>query len=1140
VEDTVTVIDTRMSVWEALAGRAPGRPVGPADPGLWHAVAERLNPARTKPVLRRGIEEAHLVSVRGVAYVMLRSPDGTNACYLRLAPEELELARLMDGTRTVARLVAEFARITGRLAPDQVTRVVADLAGNRMLEELPVDAFRRLQRVHRRPWPVRLGRAAIAFARGRRVIIARIDPLIGLLYRAGGRLFFTRFVAVLVGLVAAAGLGIFGWAWVRGAQPVFAFHGSYATGALVLLDLNVLALACHELGHALATRHAGRRVPAAGLLVYFGIPSVFVDTTDVWMAGRRARLVTTAAGPATGLFLAGVAQVVGLLDPALAPWTFKLSFAWYVNAAFNLNPFLALDGYYLLMDWLEVPNLRARGLSWIIARLRRRPPRFGQLDREGRLVALYGMLSVAWLAIAANLAYRVYLDRVDGLIVGLWRAGWWQRALLAAVIAGLAAPMVWVLFGWLGRRRRRLWQRLRERRLAADAPRRADGLARSVLGRLPARALTRLAADARWVRPRTGEQLVFAGAGQQSVYVVVDGALEARRPGDPTGTVRERVGAGGVVGLANALTGAASALAWYTAGTTLLAVPVSVVAAEVGPLANSATSGRPIFGADAGAGFSAFERAEIEGLFDSAPALAGLSIEDKLALMSRARPYALPPGSPLVLAGANDAAVVSAGALGLRGGGERRRGELVGPLGVELPGAIATARTPARVWVLPAVAGLPLLLGGQARPTGGSPGHHAPAFGAHPPSGYPPLAAPPGPPPSNSDDDKDRRFERRLWWLLILLLLLALLLTGMNLLAGLPAWSEMPADHALLQAQRGTVTAVVGGRPVTLHKGDKVYVSAKDTVAVGQRSTGLLTFRGGGYTVLCGESGATVGPLASSGYPVAPVGTLRLDVGTLLADTAATSRAFLPLALTLTTGGAQLANSGAARFAAAGGDADVSSGTVLRDSVRLPVTGDDLSCGDGTALSPPAPSGSPSASSSPSDLASPSALPSLTPSTTPSPAPSPSPSRATRRSSSPSPTNKPSPTPAKTTSPPPPPDQAPVVQRGPVSEQAGIFPSGYVCGPHTATIDIYVFDPDNSHSELTVSGTWSGGGASGSFALNYVKDQAADAWLFQGVLGPVSSQAQQDATISVAVTVSDGKKSASGATSLTLYTVCIT
>ena len=64
-----------MSVWEALAGRAPGEPAGPADPGLWRAVVDRLNPARARPVLRPGIEDAHLVSARAVPYVMLRSPD---------------------------------------------------------------------------------------------------------------------------------------------------------------------------------------------------------------------------------------------------------------------------------------------------------------------------------------------------------------------------------------------------------------------------------------------------------------------------------------------------------------------------------------------------------------------------------------------------------------------------------------------------------------------------------------------------------------------------------------------------------------------------------------------------------------------------------------------------------------------------------------------------------------------------------------------------------------------------------------------------------------------------------------------------------------------------------------------------------
>src|SRR4051812_14648180 len=166
-----------MSVWEALAGRAPGEPLGPADPGLWGAVVDRLNPARARPVLRAGIEAAELISVRGSAYVMLRSPDdGGRACYLRLTPEEWHLAQLMDGSHTVARLVAEFARIAGRLAPDQVRRVVADLAGNRMLEELPVDAFRSLADIQRKPLPQRVGGSLLAAARGRRMLVADVDP----------------------------------------------------------------------------------------------------------------------------------------------------------------------------------------------------------------------------------------------------------------------------------------------------------------------------------------------------------------------------------------------------------------------------------------------------------------------------------------------------------------------------------------------------------------------------------------------------------------------------------------------------------------------------------------------------------------------------------------------------------------------------------------------------------------------------------------------------------------------------------------------------------------------------------------------------------------------------------------------------
>ena len=89
-----------------------------------------------------------------------------------------QLAQMMDGTHTVARLVAEFARLAGRLAPDQVRRVVADLAGNRMLDELPVDAFRPVQELERQPLPRRVGSGVLAAARGRRMMVFVIDRVI--------------------------------------------------------------------------------------------------------------------------------------------------------------------------------------------------------------------------------------------------------------------------------------------------------------------------------------------------------------------------------------------------------------------------------------------------------------------------------------------------------------------------------------------------------------------------------------------------------------------------------------------------------------------------------------------------------------------------------------------------------------------------------------------------------------------------------------------------------------------------------------------------------------------------------------------------------------------------------------------------
>src|SRR5262249_49720774 len=164
----------------------------------------------------------------------------------------------------------------------------------------------------------------------------------------------------------------------------------------------------------------------------------------------------------------------------------------------------------------------------------------------------------------------------------------------------------------------------------------------SVLRDLPMATLTKLAASARWVHPRTGQQLVFAGRPQPEVYAVIDGAVEGRAPSDPGGTIRERVGAGGLVGLGAALSGTVAPLNWYTAGTTLLALPASAVPAALGPIGGS-------FGT----------AAEADAVFAESPALIGLSHEDRLGLASVAVPISLAPGAPVTLSGPDGALVLA-------------------------------------------------------------------------------------------------------------------------------------------------------------------------------------------------------------------------------------------------------------------------------------------------------------------------------------------------------------------------------------------------------------------------------------------------------------------------------------------------
>ena len=174
-----------------------------------------------------------------------------------------------------------------------------------------------------------------------------------------------------------------------------------------LIPLIVVAILLHELGHGVAAKAAGARVDRVGIGWFWFRLMLFVDTSDAWLANREQRMLVDAGGILVNLVLAGAAGYVALLAPnltvAAVAWMFAL---WsYVAVLRNLNPLLEYDGYYLLMDALERPNLRGKSLGWIATgfwpalrsgrELARPPVRTVVCARRGRLHRChYGLVAV--------------------------------------------------------------------------------------------------------------------------------------------------------------------------------------------------------------------------------------------------------------------------------------------------------------------------------------------------------------------------------------------------------------------------------------------------------------------------------------------------------------------------------------------------------------------------------------------------------------------------------------------------------------------------------------------------------------------------------------------------------------------------
>ncbi|TAL03482.1 MAG: HlyD family efflux transporter periplasmic adaptor subunit [Verrucomicrobia bacterium] len=226
-------------------------------------------------------------------------------------------------------------------------------------------------------------------------------------------LFTPAFVATSASVILlAAMITVSNWPEIR-----HDFARLYQPGAIAMAWVTLLCVVVlHEFAHGLTCKRFGGKVYEMGFLLVFLQPAMFCNVSDAWMFPEKSkRLWVTFAGAYFEIFVWGIATLLWRVtdESTLLNFLSLIVMATSgIKTLFNLNPLIKLDGYYLLSDWVEIPNLRRRAFAYIGERTKNiLRGHWRHTDdaspRERRIYWIYGLLAAAystwlmgWIALA--------------------------------------------------------------------------------------------------------------------------------------------------------------------------------------------------------------------------------------------------------------------------------------------------------------------------------------------------------------------------------------------------------------------------------------------------------------------------------------------------------------------------------------------------------------------------------------------------------------------------------------------------------------------------------------------------------------------------------------------------------------------
>lgn len=393
----------------------------------WYRVAE------LKPRLRSHIE-LHRHRYRGDVWYVLE--DHSSERYYRFTPPAYFVISLMDGRRSVQEIWTRAGAELGEEAPSQeeMVALLSQLhAADALQSDVAPDTTELFQRYQRQ--------------RSMRVKGQLMSPLFWRVPLVDPDRFLDRMLPHVRRLLGRLGLLV--WLLVVGTGLVLlAVHWNDLTQDFVdrvLLPSNLLVIwlvfpflkVFHELGHAFATKHYGGEVHEMGIMFLILTPLPYVDASSSSAFRRkRERVLVGAAGMIVETFIASIALMVWLnVQPgAVRSIAYNVLLIGGISTiAFNANPLLRYDGYYILSDLIELPNLRQRSTRYVAYLAERyflgnrfavRPP--GTVS-ERAWFAVYGVASFFYrlgvlLGIVFFIASRFFFL---GMALALWSTVAW-------------------------------------------------------------------------------------------------------------------------------------------------------------------------------------------------------------------------------------------------------------------------------------------------------------------------------------------------------------------------------------------------------------------------------------------------------------------------------------------------------------------------------------------------------------------------------------------------------------------------------------------------------------------------------------------------------------------------------------------